>query len=255
MRMSVPHLITSLSDYIKSVSPCLTDPQTILFRGQREDKPLLPKLARIKLSQSLLEAEQSMMDAFKRRSVPYLRYRPETEWDWLAVAQHYGMPTRLLDWSANPLTALWFAVQYPAAKSERKENQNGVVWVLKPEAHYFANTTLDINIKKILHTQIYTPRHIASRIVSQLGWFTLHASSIVDPYFLPLEESESYKKSLTKILISGDSFAELRISLNGCGINNSSVYPGLEGLCKYIEWAYSYLDDEVKNRTVNLSGS
>src|SRR5262245_4587032 len=53
--------------------------------------------------------ESRLFRRFKDRSLPHLTFTPHDDWEWLAVAQYFGLPTRLLDWSGNPLVPAYFA--------------------------------------------------------------------------------------------------------------------------------------------------
>jgi hypothetical protein len=76
------------------------------FRGQGGDFPLTPSVMRLKHDPSQVSRiERRLFGSFKKYA--HQTVRPDfSEWDWLALAQHYGLPTRLLDWTYSPFVAL-----------------------------------------------------------------------------------------------------------------------------------------------------
>ncbi|MBI5035294.1 MAG: FRG domain-containing protein [Chloroflexi bacterium] len=110
--------IASFSDYAKFISDeC--DEDNLLFRGQQRDWKLLPKVGRLcpYENNDLDKIECLMLDSFKKQAIPFLNRLPENDWDWLALAQHHGMATRLLDWTLNPFAAIWFVIEKPALEN------------------------------------------------------------------------------------------------------------------------------------------
>ena len=231
--------IKKLSSYIKFIEDdCKA--YNFLYRGQPIDKPLLPKIARpeVKLMDPILEAEKYIFEEFKDRSLPYLDRVPDNPWDWLSLAQHHGLFTRLLDWTINPLAALWFTIKDPIHSSG-----NGVVWIFRVEDKDYAKIENEDPFTGG-RTKIFSPRDVSKRIVAQQAVFTVH--KYVEKYksFIPLEQNKWYKKSLIKIIISAQDFSSIRYDLSKCAINSSSLFPDLDGLCKYIVWCNSYYTDE-----------
>jgi hypothetical protein len=214
-----------------------------LFRGQPEHGALLPKVARLRTRGEFERVEQHMLREFKRQARSQIPKSPDNDYDWLALAQHHGMATRLLDWTSNPLAALWFAVHRPATLAGP-----GVVWVFCPPPEDIIVTDR-IHAEKMSpftgdRTQLFQPTVITPRAMTQSGWFTVHKLARSHSRFLPLEESEVDARYLTKLEISATRFAEVRQLLSRFGVHQASLFPGLDGLCAHIEWQNSRLSDE-----------
>jgi hypothetical protein len=179
-----------------------------------------------------------MLEEFQRHSLPFLRVTPTTTLEWLALAQHHGLPTRLLDWSQNPFTSLWFAVNQPPS-----QGQNGVVWILRPTEEDFAGDS-DKNTLECKRHMVFAPKDLTERITAQVAWFTVHKCWSGHPQFEPLEHSQEFGNKLTKILIPANRFAHLRFHLDRYAVNHASVFPGLDGLSAHIKWKWCFLSDE-----------
>ena len=233
--------ITSVSQLIAFIEENCEGEST-LFRGQPEDQPLLPKIARngFRVRGDRLQIERKMFEQFRREAVPFLGNDPGSLWDWLALAQHHGLPTRLLDWTLNPLAALWFAVERPATKTGL-----GVVWFFDAQDDDYVDAS-DGNPFQADRTRVFRPRHLTGRIVSQRGYFTAHKYLDSKNKFIPLNTNAKFKNRLTKLSIPGSAFANIRRDLDRCGVNGASMYGGLDGICAHIAWLHSLVDDETE---------
>jgi hypothetical protein len=251
--------VSNLQEFIRFID-CLTnnpnDPYW--FRGVNEDDyPLLPSLYRhptIQTKDGLLELENDLIHRFKERSLPYLTAQQYTSWEDLFLMQHYGIPTRLLDWTENPLIALFFALT--SAKKDKTTNQylkDAAVWALSPRlwnvkslSHISYNGgALSVADKKI---QSYTPStersidppalpvaifgiHNSPRIVAQRGVFTIFGSTIQ-----PIQDiytAEPFdNQALIKIIVNRDQIDNLSNKLYATGVTEAVVFPGLDGLAR-----------------------
>jgi hypothetical protein len=229
--------ITNFVSYINYVNT-ICKGEVALFRGQNVDKALIPKIGRIKFrsKKSLPDSEKAIFNEFKRLSVPHLsKYFPKNDWEWLSIAQHFGLPTRLLDWTTNPLAALYFAL-------ENAKSGPAVVW------HFIASEDLVLSpdelteIKSPLSisgTRVFQPAIVTDRLSAQQGWFTihrLHTNKSKKSSFIPLSLQSKYKNKLKKFVIQPSLFSELRDNLNQFGINKSTLFPDIEGLARHLQW-------------------
>jgi hypothetical protein len=245
--------ISSFAEYAQFLEKQCTQIDHIIFRGQRRDLPLVPKIARVNHrffegspSPTIQDIEKEMLEDFIRRSTPLISNTPNNEIEWLALAQHHGLPTRLLDWSFNPLAALWFAVNKVCDGQSTETTKNGVVWMLDLfDLKDILLTEKDAPLE-LKSTKVTRTRHIANRIVAQAGWFTCHAYSDTEPHFDSLEKESEFDDRLTKIMISSadNNFAKLRYMLDRCSVNHATISPDLDGLCRDIEWNYTRYVDE-----------
>ncbi|MBN1253452.1 MAG: FRG domain-containing protein [Bacteroidales bacterium] len=235
--------ISRIEEFIELVTWMSTDGQ-IVFRGQRQDLPLIPKVGRDIENKRWFSSEIEIFKEFKREAIQYLKFSPENNWQWLAVAQHNGLPTRLLDWTRNPLVALWFTVSKPANKSKP-----GIVWSLiyNPKEAIVSTAKLSKTLENpfmIENTFLYFPEHIFPYIQAQSGVFTIQHRKDTTTRFVPLESNEKFISSLLKIEIPAKSFSTLRYQLFRLGVTPSSLFPGLSGLVDRIKYQNELLIDE-----------
>jgi FRG domain-containing protein len=223
------------------------------FRGQTDDAIPKPKLYRGGFRSKGADAELRI--EFQRRGVQFARDRALSDhWERYFLMQHFGAPTRLLDWTDGALLALYFAVRKEV--TEEKTPRQGVVWVLDPFALnklVMRRNTIALPGWKEVKAWLpkdplatvqprfpiaIDPTHVDLRLAVQRSHFTLFGRA--KDGLAQLERRHGKRLRLARIVAKGKKRVRRIVEqLEACGIRETSVFPDLEGLSREIadEWS------------------
>jgi hypothetical protein len=228
---------------------------TLAFRGvARAAHGLRSGLARIGDDPASIERH------LLRNFIKYAEHRPDARhhsvWHWLALAQHHGLPSRMLDWTYSPLVALHFVTELAPAFDE-----DGVVWCID---YHGVKRLLPVRLRQVLEREasdVFTPELLADavasldelrdigsepalvfleppsldqRIVTQYALFSLltHAEAEMQDWV------QRHPESCRRIIIPAAIKWEIRDKLDQANINERVLYPGLDGLCRWLKRYY-----------------
>lgn len=236
--MEISGIINSFESFreiVKGVSP----DERYFFRGEHQNdfilKPKIGRLLKSKISLNYHD-ESSIFERFKNHARPIINDTPLNDWEWLALSQHHGLPTRLLDWSTNPLVALYFAVgdiitsdDIERRKVTNKNYDGGAAFYWLTIKSNFINTSEVKNPFDCESVGIVKPAHITPRIRAQHGVFTIQP----DP-LKPLNELLRENR-VRKYSIPFEARNDLRKELMLYGFHHGTMFPDLDGLSKYLQ--------------------
>lgn len=269
---SVAETIAAVRELMAVWNPTGSAPQEVWFRGQgRRRYKLVPGLYRA-ASLTYKYNEFALMSAFRNYSTPYVTSRPESAWEWYFLAQHYRVPTRLLDWTENLLVAMYFALAEEMEKLDQAslraaraatpvgsvfDAESPTVWLLDAGSLNYWSTTIDgvyappnARIDKYQWQEFAADPASASkpiavfaahqnpRIRAQQGTFTLHGT-LQDP----LDEIATNLDPAGAIHIGcieldRTRLASLWYELGLIGVSRLSVFPELDSVAEHVKFNF-----------------
>lgn len=265
--------VSSLSEYLEAVSATLPSSKVLWYRGHSKvSHELVPSLYRnvsTKTEEQLRRMEEQLNRRFRDRAMPHsFQSRDDSSdvsalhsWWRMFSMQHYGTPTRMLDWSENALIALCFAVF--GAASDLNSVEDAVVWVLDPEKWngignnnhsgalsvdehgakpYAPLPSSDQHVPSVWPLAIFG-MHNSPRIVTQQGTFVIFApgkTASMETHATSSAHFHIGPSALRAIRLSRNSISQMFDALRRLGYGHSTLYPDLHGLATDLKKEFGY---------------
>ncbi len=234
----------------------------VWYRGAGSSEyKLIPSLYRHNSSTDFAayyKLEKKLLSEFKDRSPPFLTEKLGSDWEAFFMMQHFGVPTRFLDWTENPFIALYFALIAQANHPDK----DAAVWMMSPlmwnswvfemagQGPLSVSNTRMKGYSTTDQEYDYVSRqcaamygiHNSRRIVAQRGVFIIFGSNIEPMENVYATESAGRLDSLalTKLIIPKEAAPSLLKSITAMGFTDSVVFPDLEGLAREIKRANNF---------------
>jgi hypothetical protein len=252
--VSANYSFASLAEYLDCIKKLASywdlAADALWFRGHRDSAwKLKPKLYR----DEYIDADESEIRLeFESRALQLIQGRvPPGKWEWYFLMQHYGAPTRLLDWTDNPLLGLYFAVE------GHPQNCDAAVWALDPdwlnrklrrgiegamlpdwrEANSYLKDLEDCFEGARIFARLpaaIDPPHVDRRLAAQSSRFVIFGADRDLMRIKAIKSERRRRRHLQKLTIPRGAITAIQKELYSCGITHSFVFPDLEGLCREI---------------------
>lgn len=212
-----------------------------VFRGHsKASYDLVPSLARLEhIEESLETVESNLVRLFKRHAVQQLPQWPDDNYNLLAIAQHHGVPTRLLDWTNNVHTALFFAVS-------TNLNDDGAVIALTLSSNLRIDREPAVRAEKepwqLDRLWKFIPDIVTPRMQTQEGLFTIHNE--ID---LPLDKYSDSEIKMETLHIPKQLKKKFVYLLYRLGVHRARLFPGIDGLGAHIKWMQTVSPEWLKD--------